>query len=379
MDLDDILFSYGEEHVPLNAISFPIFETANFYFESFDEFAKAQRTDEYEFIYTRGSNPTTRVVEKKLALLEKCEDARLVSTGMSAITFSILHFLEKGAHAICVEEAYSWTRRFFRYVSRKFDVEVDFAPPDADEILKRIKKNTKLIFLESPTSFKMSVIDVRKVTKVAKEIGIKTIMDNTWASPVFQNPKELGVDVVVHSATKYISGHSDVMAGVIAGDKEIVSAIFVDEIKNIGSILSPFESWLLLRGLRTLHVRMQRHYENALKVSDFLFDHPKVEEVNYPMNPRSPYYELARSQMRGGSGLMSFRLKTNSVDKVREFADSLKRFKMAVSWGSYENLIVPSAVQRDCPEKDVNLVRIHVGLGDPEKLIEDLDQALRKI
>ncbi|MBZ4661448.1 MAG: Cystathionine gamma-lyase [Thermotoga sp.] len=379
MNIDDILFSYGEEDVPFKALSFPIFETTNFYFDSFDEMSKALRNGDYEFVYKRGSNPTTRLVERKLATLERCEDARLVSSGMSAISLSILHFLSSGDHVVCVDEAYSWAKKFFNYLSRKFNIEISYVPPDAEKIVEAITKKTKLIYLESPTSMRMKVIDIRKVTETARELKIKTIIDNTWASPIFQKPKLLGVDVVVHSATKYISGHGDVMAGVIAGDVEDMKNIFVDEYKNIGPVLSPIEAWLILRGLRTLELRMKKHYENALLVSDFLMDHPKVLEVNYPMNPRSPQYELASSQMSGGSGLMSFRLKTDSEEKVKEFVESLKVFKMAVSWGSHENLVVPRVAYGDCPKEDVNLIRIHVGLGDPEKLVEDLDQALKKI
>ena len=379
MNIDDILFSYGEEDIPLKALSFPIFETTNFYFDSFDEMSKALRNGDYEFVYKRGSNPTTRLVEKKLAALEECEDARLVASGMSAISLSILHFLSSGDHVVCVDEAYSWAKKFFNYLSRKFNIEISYVPPDAEKIVEAITKKTKLIYLESPTSMRMKVIDIRKVTETARELKIKTIIDNTWASPIFQKPKLLGVDVVVHSATKYISGHGDVMAGVIAGDVEDMKNIFVDEYKNIGPVLSPIEAWLILRGLRTLELRMKKHYENALLVSDFLMDHPKVLEVNYPMNPRSPQYELASSQMSGGSGLMSFRLKTDSEEKVKEFVESLKVFKMAVSWGSHENLVVPRVAYGDCPKEDVNLIRIHVGIGNPEKLVEDLDRALKKI
>ena len=379
MNIDDILFSYGEEDVPFKALSFPIFETTNFYFDSFTEMTKALKNGDYEYVYNRGSNPTTRLVERKLAALEKCEDARLVASGMSAITLSILHFLRSEDHVVCVDEAYSWAKRFFNYLSRKFDIKVSFVPPDSDRVLKAITKKTKLVYLESPTSMRMKVLDVKKITEVTRELGIKTIFDNTWASPVFQNPRLLGVDVVVHSATKYISGHGDVMAGVIAGDKEDMMEIFQDEFKSIGTVLSPMEAWLILRGLRTLEIRMKKHYENALVVSGFLFDHPKVLEVNYPMNPRSPQYELASSQMSGGSGLMSFRLNTKSVEKVKEFVENLKVFRMAVSWGSHENLVVPRVAYGDCPEEDVNLIRIHVGIGNPEKLIEDLDQALKKI
>ena len=379
MNIDDILFSYGEEDVPFKALSFPIFETTNFYFDSFTEMTKALKNGDYEYVYNRGSNPTTRLVERKLAALEKCEDARLVASGMSAITLSILHFLRSEDHVVCVDEAYSWAKRFFNYLSRKFDIKVSFVPPDSDRVLKAITKKTKLVYLESPTSMRMKVLDVKKITEVTRELGIKTIFDNTWASPVFQNPRLLGVDVVVHSATKYISGHGDVMAGVIAGDKEDMMEIFQDEFKSIGTVLSPMEAWLILRGLRTLEIRMKKHYENALAVSGFLFDHPKVLEVNYPMNPRSPQYELASSQMSGGSGLMSFRLNTKNVEKVKEFVENLKVFRMAVSWGSHENLVVPRVAYGDCPEEDVNLIRIHVGIGNPEKLIEDLDQALKKI
>lgn len=379
MDTSEILTRYAEENSPYNSMAFPIFETSIFYFNSFDDFSKALNSEEDHFLYSRGNNPTVRVVEKKIAALEKTEDARLCSSGMAAISSAILAFLKSGDHVVCVQESYSWTYRMFNEYLKRFGVDTTFVSCNAEEILNNVRANTKIIYLESPSTMLFSVLDLRKVVEFARENGIITMIDNTWATPIFQNPIELGIDISLHSASKYFSGHSDVVAGVVAGRKELISRIFNQEILNLGGVIAPFEAWLILRGLRTLEIRLKRHYETALKVCDFLIDHPKVEVVNYPMHPKSPYYELAKSQMRGGSGLLSFRLKTNNVEVIKRFVDSLKVFRMAVSWGGYESLVVPCAVTRNCPKENINLIRIHVGLESPELIISDLDSALKAI
>lgn len=379
MDTSEILTRYAEEDSPYNAVAFPIFETSIFYFKNFDDFSKALSSEEEHFLYSRGNNPTVRVVERKIAALEKTEDAHLCSSGMAAISSAILAFLKSGDHVVCVQEAYSWTHRMFNEYLKRFGVDTTFVPCDADEIISNVRPNTKIIYLESPSTMLFSVIDLRKVADFAKKNGIITMIDNTWATPIFQNPIELGIDLSLHSASKYFSGHSDVVAGVVAGKKELISRIFSQEILNLGGVIAPFEAWLILRGLRTLEIRLKHHYESTLKVCDFLFDHPKIEVVNYPMHPKSPQYELAKSQMRGGSGLLSFRLKTSSVETVKKFVNSLKVFRMAVSWGGYESLVIPCAVTRNCSEENINLIRIHVGLESPELIIADLDNALKMV
>ena len=379
MNISEILTHYAEENSPYNAMAFPIFETSIFYFNSFDDFSKALSSEEDHFLYSRGNNPTVRVVEKKIAALEKTEDARLCSSGMAAISSAILAFLKSGDHVVCVQESYSWTFRMFHEYLKRFGVNATFVSCDADEIINNVRPNTKMIYLESPTTMFFNVLDLRKIATFAKNNGIVTLIDNTWATPIFQNPAEMGIDIILHSASKYFSGHSDVVAGVVAGKKELINHIFNQEILNLGGVIAPFEAWLILRGLRTLEIRLKRHYESALKVCDFLLNHPKVESVNYPMHPKSPQYELAKSQMRGGSGLLSFRLKTKDIEIVRKFTNSLKIFRKAVSWGGYESLVVPCAVTRNCPEENINLIRIHVGLETVKTLIDDLERALRVV
>jgi len=379
MDISKILTRYAEEDSPYNAMTFPIFETSIFYFDTFDEFSKALSSEEDYFLYSRGNNPTVRVVERKIAALEKTEDARLCSSGMAAISSAILAFLKSGDHAVCLKESYSWTYKMFNEYLKRFSIDTTFVSCDTDEIINSVRENTKLIYLESPTTMLFNIVNLRAIADFAKSRGIVTLIDNTWATPIFQNPIELGIDIVLHSASKYFSGHSDVVAGAIAGRKELVSRIFNQEILNLGGVIAPFEAWLILRGLRTLEIRLKKHYENALKVCDFLLDHPKVETVNYPMHPRSPNYNLAKSQMRGGSGLLSFRLKTKDIEIIKKFVNSLEIFRMAVSWGGYESLIIPCAVTKKCPEENLNLIRIHVGLESSELLIKDLEKALKVV
>ena len=203
-------------------------------------------------------------------------------------------------------------------------------------------------------------------------------MDNSWATPIFQNPIDMGVDIVIHSASKYIGGHSDVVSGIIAGSKEDIDFIFMREFLNIGAIPGPFEAWLLLRGLRTLQIRMERHMKTTQKIIPFLLDQLEIKEVIYPYHKSHPQFNLAKKQMSGGSGLLSINLKTSNEEKIRNFINDLKYFKKAVSWGGYESLIIPCIVTNP-PDKKKSLVRIHIGLESPDLLIDDLSKALKKL
>jgi cystathionine beta-lyase/cystathionine gamma-synthase len=217
------------------------------------------------------------------------------------------------------------------------------------------------------------------VTQLARQYNIKTIIDNSWATPYFQNPIELGIDLVVHSCSKYLGGHSDVVGGVVIGSEADIDHIFRTEFLNIGAIPGPFESWLFLRGLRTLPVRMRQHQKNTAEVIQFLLNHPKVEEIYYPFHASHSQYELAQQQMRGGSGLFSFKLNTRKVEDIACFTDALKHFKRAVSWGGYESLVIPFAATRMTDPKKINVIRLHIGLEEPGLLIEDLSQALEQV
>ncbi|BBE31446.1 hypothetical protein OSSY52_15870 [Tepiditoga spiralis] len=254
---------------------------------------------------------------------------------------------------------------------------------DIIEIKNAIKPNTKIIYLESPTTFTFKLQNLKEISTLSKKHGIKTIIDNTWATPIFQNPIDYGIDIVIHSASKYLGGHSDLVAGIIIGKKEDIRKIFETEFQNIGTVPDPFVAWLILRGLRTLHIRMERHYKSSMEIVNFLKKHKKVESVLYPFDKDYKQIQLAKKQMRGGSGLLSFKLKTRDLNKIIKFTNSINFFKRAVSWGGYESLIIPYAVTLKENElsnnENISLIRIHVGLENTELLMNDLNNALKNI
>ncbi len=376
-----ILHHLGEEDEPFGAVSPPIFQTSNFSFPSFKRFQDAFNNEDEDFIYTRGNNPTVRLVEKKLAELEGGEDARLFASGVSAISASVMAFVKKGDHIVSVKDAYTWAKTLFEEYLSRFGVEVTYVEgKDPEEFENAIRPNTRIIYLESPTSFTFKLQDLAQVAKIARAHNIKTMIDNSWATPYFQNPISYGIDIVIHSVSKYLGGHTDVMGGVVIGKKEDVRHIFKTEYLNIGGVPDPFAAWLLLRGLRTLHIRMDRHFESTLKVVNHLLDHPEISNVIYPLCPSHPQYELAKRQMRGGASLFSIKLDTLNPEDVRKFTDNLRYFKKAVSWGGYNSLVVPYIASHPDAEEDfISLVRLYIGLEDPDLLIEDLNRALGTI
>ncbi|WP_041082358.1 bifunctional L-alanine/L-glutamate racemase [Thermotoga profunda] len=384
MDITQILHSYAEEGFSYNPVSVPIYETSIFSFKNFEEFQNSLLNEFEAHLYSRGKNPTAEVVEKKLAALEKAEDAKLFASGIAAVSAATMAFLKSGDHVVCVKDAYGWTSKLFSQYLKRFDVQVTFVEGiDPEDFIKNTKPNTKLFFLESPTTFTFRLQDLVQVANFARQNNIKTVIDNTWATPVFQNPIELGIDLVVHSASKYIGGHSDVVAGVVIGKKEDIRHIFNTEFMNIGATIGPFEAWLLLRGLRTIHVRMQGHMENTLKVIEYLQTVPEVEEIFYPFYSKHPQYELAKKQMKGGSGLLSIKLNVKSLENVITFTNTLKIFRRAVSWGGYESLVMPyAATNRDGLTEKNKMIRLHIGLENPDLLINDLQnafQAMKKV
>ncbi|HEY8540986.1 MAG TPA: bifunctional L-alanine/L-glutamate racemase, partial [Pseudothermotoga sp.] len=361
-----------------------VYETSIFSFKNFEEFQNSLLNEFEAHLYSRGKNPTAEVVEKKLAALEKAEDAKLFASGIAAVSAATMAFLKSGDHVVCVKDAYGWTNKLFSQYLKRFDVQVTFVEGiDPEDFIKNTKPNTKLFFLESPTTFTFRLQDLVQVANFARQNNIKTVIDITWATPVFQNPVELGIDLVVHSASKYIGGHSDVVAGIVVGKKEDIRHIFNTEFMNIGATIGPFEAWLLLRGLRTIHVRMQRHMENTLKVIEYLRTVPEVEEIFYPFYPKHPQYELAKKQMKGGSGLLSIKLNVKSLENIITFTNTLKIFRRAVSWGGYESLVMPyAATNRDGLTEKNKMIRLHIGLENPDLLINDLQnafQAMRKV
>lgn len=390
MSVETMLAHYGEERRKYHgAVVPPIFQNSLFTFESYEgiDEAFAQPLDHY--IYTRGLNPTVEVAEKKIAWLEGGEKAKLFASGMAAITASILNFVSAGDHIICIKNVYGPANNFMaQYLRSKFKIETTFVEgTEISEFEAALQENTRLIYLESPSSLVFKLQDLGAVARLAKEHGLATVIDNTWATPLYQQPLSLGIDVVVHSASKYLAGHSDVVAGVVVSSAEVVNSITALEHALLGAKIAPFEAWLILRGLRTLAVRMERHSRNAMEIAEFLAQHPKVNHVNYPGLASFPQYELAQKQMKGYSGLLSFEIDTDAAG-VRRFLNSLTYFQIGVSWGGFESLAYAPiiSVAKELPEEmwqaagiHPGLIRISVGLENSADLIADLKYALEQI
>ncbi|HVH30257.1 MAG TPA: aminotransferase class I/II-fold pyridoxal phosphate-dependent enzyme [bacterium] len=362
------------------AVAPPIYETSLFTFPTFEAAQAAFQGAADVYIYTRGWNPTARLAEQKIAALEGGEACKVFASGMAAVSSALLRFLRQGDHVVAVRSLYSVTYRFLREFAPRYGISHTFVDGrDLDEIAAAIRPNTRILYLESPTSLTFDLQDLAVCAAAARERGIISIVDNSWATPIFQRPIQLGIDVVVHSASKYLSGHSDVVAGALIASKKIVDEVVRHEHAILGGNIGPFEAWLLVRGLRTLPIRMSAHQTTAITVAGFLQAHPRVRKVYYPGLPSHPQYELGRRQMSGTSGLLSMELDANLAG-VRAFTNALRVFAIGVSWGGYESLALPIAVTDVDPEErgyPLSMIRLHIGLEEPEALIDDLDQALR--
>jgi cystathionine beta-lyase len=333
---EDICTHTGEDYTNYHgAMIPPIFQNSLFVQ------SKDHPFDPENFVYTRMSNPTLQVAEKKLAELENAEAALVFSSGMAAISSGILSIVKAGDHILAVENVYGPTREFLEQYLSKFNVSVSFVKGvHPEEFENAIQQNTQLIYLESPTSFTMHMQDLAEIASIARKNQVFTMIDNTWATPLYQNPISFGIDLVAHTASKYLGGHSDIVAGVLAGSKKHLDTIQMKERALFGAVMDPHQAWLLIRGLRTLPVRLQQHQQNALKIAKFLELHPAVDHVLYPGLASHPQYELAKRQMSGCSGLMSFVLK-GDAHTVETFIQQLQVFQLACSWGGFESLVIP--------------------------------------
>lgn len=386
----ETLLAHDAERNPNGAVVPPIYQNSLFTFESWDDIDQAFDNRMESFIYTRGRNPTVKQVEEKLAALCGGEKAQLFPSGMGAISAAIMHCVNTGDHIITIKNLYGPANNFISsYLKPKFNVEVTYVSgKDISDFENAIQDNTSLIYLESPSSAVFSLQDIEAVAKLAKSKGIKTMIDNTWTSPIFQKPLAMGIDLEIHSCSKYIGGHSDVVAGLVVGSKKEVESISLREFEWIGAKIAPFEAWLLLRSLRTLPIRMKQHQENALAVAEFLENHPKIQLIRYPGAKSFDQKELAKKQMTGLTGLMGFQLKTDDLEKIKAFVNTLKYFHLGVSWGGHESLIYAPAIsylKELSPDQFAGLgislgdMRISVGLENKEDLIADLDRALELI
>ncbi|MBX4894657.1 PLP-dependent transferase [Rhizobium bangladeshense] len=361
-----------------DAVVPPIFQTSLFTLSDYDEMIAAYRGEKVRPTYTRGLNPTVRAFEEMLAKLEGAEDALGFASGMAAISSAVLSFVEPGDRIVAVKHVYPDAFRLFGTILKRMKIEVTYVDGRDEEAVAKALPGAKLLYLESPTSWVMEAHDVGALAALARHHGVVSMIDNSWASPFFQRPLTLDVDVVIHSASKYLGGHSDVVAGVIAGSKTMVSRVKAEAYPYLGGKLSPFDAWLLIRGLRTLPLRMKAHEASALTIARRLQELEVVETVCHPgLANRLP------AGLNGTSGLFSFIFR-EGVD-IRAFADRLKLFKLGVSWGGHESLIVPGEVvlqQKAQPNSAQTFgihprsVRLHVGLEGTEALWRDIEEAL---
>ncbi|MEI6764153.1 MAG: aminotransferase class I/II-fold pyridoxal phosphate-dependent enzyme [Bacteroidota bacterium] len=386
MEISDIINQLGEErNLYFNSVAPPVMQSSNFCFGSVEEMrANIHREFDVPF-YTRGNNPTVQMLRKKIAALEHADDALITSSGCAAITAAVVSNVSSGDHVICVKNCYSWTHTLLSVILARFGVQSTFVDGCNIENFKNaIRPETRLIYLESPTSFLFELQDIKAIAELAASHKIITVIDNSYATPLFQNPISLGIDIVIHSASKYLGGHSDLVAGVICSNTDMIKKIFATEYMTFGGIISPENAWLMLRGLRTLPLRMQQAASTAKILTEFLEKHPKVSKVFHPFSESHPQFELALKQMKNASSLFSVILKTDEIEKIDLFCNSLKRFLLACSWGGHESLVFPASVLYSSNNNNktnlpINLVRIYAGLEEPQLLIEDLDRALDAI
>lgn len=361
---------------PHGAVNPPIVQSSLFAFDDYNAFEARMAGQTDEALYTRVQNPTVAAFENLMAQAEKGEAAVGFASGMAAISSTILAFIKAGDRIACVEHVYPDTYRLMERLLRPFGVEIDYYPVDAFANEPDLLKDVQLAYLESPTSMVMATTDLARVAAHARRHGVLTMIDNSWASPVFQNPLSFGIDIVLHSASKYISGHSDTVAGVVVSSQAYIARIRDLTLPLLGGKLAPFEAFLLIRGLRSLSARMRQHEETAELFIKRLKAHPLVSNIHAPELDSSP-------GLMGRAGLISVEL-SDHVD-IPAFSDALKLFRLGVSWGGFESLVIPAriALAQAGDENSVqrfgvspNLVRVNLGLEDREDLWTDFEQAL---
>ena len=380
----------GYEKNEHGALSMPIYQTSTFIFDSAEQGGRRFALEEGGYIYSRLGNPTTTPVEAKMAALENGEAAMAIASGIGAITSALWVSVEAGDHIVAAKTLYGCTYAFLSHGITKFGVEVTFVDTSNPEnVRKAMKENTKVVYLETPANPNLLITDIEAISKIAHEVeGCKVIVDNTFCTPYIQRPLELGADVVVHSATKYLNGHGDVIAGFVVGSQEFVNLVRLVGVKDMtGAVLSPFDAYLVNRGMKTLDLRMERHCSNAQKVAEFLEAHPAVESISYPGLKSFPQYELAKKQMDLPGAMISFEVK-GGAEAGAKLMNTVELCTLAVSLGDTETLIQHPASMTHSPytpeERAASgisegLVRLSVGLESPEDIIADLKQALDKL
>jgi cystathionine beta-lyase/cystathionine gamma-synthase len=360
----------------------PITQTSLFVFDTVDELWHGQTENVYgpPYHYSRLSNPTNDIVEQKIAMLEGMDKCKVYGSGMGAISAAILSCVESGAHVVALDTCYGPTKQFLSDYLPRFGVTVTFVDGlTVESFTDAVRPETTCMYLESPGSIIFRLQDIRKLAVFAREKGITTILDNSYSTPLFQKPGAMGVDIVVHSATKYLAGHSDLTAGVLATDEERYRRIFLQETALLGAAIGPFPAWLLLRGLRTLQVRLRHQQTVANHVAEWLKTQPLVERVFHVGDPDFGQKDLRDAQMAGTTSLLSFVPKFQHVDDVKRFIEQLDIFQIGVSWGGFESLSVPIWYHPIDWKDPQFVVRLYLGLEEPEDLIGDLQQSFSQM
>lgn len=386
MDISQIINELGEDReLYFNAVSPPIYQTSNFAYKTVDALANAFENEFDVFLYSRGNNPTVDILRKKLAALDGAEDCLVFNNGAAATTAAVLSHMKAGDHAVCVRNPYTWVSKLFDNILKRYGVEVSYI--DGREIAnweEAIRPNTTFFYLESPNSWDFALQPIAEVAALAKKHQITTLIDNSYCTPLYQRPMEMGIDMAMQTATKYIGGHSDTLGGVLSGSGAAIRKIFDSELMTLGSGIQPFNAWMLIRGLRTLPARLERIHHTTEKVIQFLLQRPEVERIIFPLHPSFPQYELAKQQMRGGAGLLTMVLTTRERENIVRFCESLQHIMMAVSWGGHESLVIPKCAgipkaEFNGDDQEHRYVRLYCGLEEPDYLINDLQQAFDKM
>jgi cystathionine beta-lyase/cystathionine gamma-synthase len=365
-------------------LAIPIYQTSTFEVTDNDEQLRATHTDHF---YTRYGNPTNTVAETTIAALEGMEAALTFASGMGAITTTIMTLLKSGDHIVAQRDIYGGANKFLSQWLPKMGIETTFVDTTKyEQHARAIRPNTKLLYVESPTNPTLRIVDFEKIAGLAKQHRLLTMIDATFGTPVNQHPAQFGIDLVMHSGTKYLAGHSDLICGVVAGRHEMMEKIWETR-TTLGNCMDPHASWMLVRGLKTLSVRVARQNENALRVAEFLSGHAKVRSVNYPFLKSHPQYDVARAQMSGGGGMVSFEVEGTGED-ARRASEAMRLFTLAPSLGSVESLVsIPvltshamvSAEERAKMGVTEQLIRLSVGIENADDLIADLEHALEAV
>jgi methionine-gamma-lyase len=382
-----LIHSHFDRQQHHGSLAHPLYQTSTFVFDNAEQGEARFAGNESGYMYSRLGNPTVTELEIKMADLEEAEEAVAFGSGMAAVSGVLIHLLKSGDHVLVSEGVYGCTYGFLEMVKEKFNIDFDLMQMSSEAAIKeRIRPETKVLYVETPINPTMKLVDLKMVIKVAKERGLRVVVDNTFSSPYLQQPLTLGADFVIHSATKYISGHGDVIAGIAAGPAEDMQTIRMTTQKDIGGVIGPFDAWLLLRGLKTLAVRMDRHCDNARFIFEKLKEEQSVKNIIYPGDKNFTQYHLAKSQMKDFGGLISFEIE-GGKKAAQAFMNELSIVQVAVSLGDAESLIQhPSTMTHSVvPEEDRkkmgitdSLVRLSVGLENAEDIWQDIKQALEK-